>query len=81
MYSAEAGVIFASRFNTVALFPRFRRHAGFLDLLAKLVDFRLRFVALTQLLLNRLHLLAQNEFALALVHLLLHLILNLVAQV
>ena len=81
MYSAEAGVIFASRFNSRShSFLRLRGHPGFFDLLAKLFDFRLAVVGFAQLLLNRLHLLAQQEFALALVDLLLHLFVNLVAQ-
>ena len=56
------------------------RHAGLFDLLAQLFDFRLAVLGFAQLLLNGLHLLAQQEFALALVHLLLHLVVNLGAQ-
>ena len=64
----------------VALLLRFGGHPGLFDLLAQLFDFRLAVVGFAQFLLNRLHLLAQQEFALALVHLLLHLVVNLVAQ-
>ena len=81
MYSAEAGVIFASRFSS-------RSHSFFAS--ADIPDSStfLRssstsvcaVVGFAQFLLNRLHLLAQQEFALALVHLLLHLLVNLVAQ-
>ncbi len=53
---------------------------GFLELLAKLVDFRLAVVGFAQLLVNGLELFAQQIFALALAHLFLHLFLNLVAQ-
>ena len=49
--------------------------------LRKFIDFRLSVVGLAEFLLNRFHLFAQQEFALALVHLFLHLIVNLVAQI
>ena len=56
------------------------RHAGRLDLLAQLFDFLGLIVALAQLLLNRLHLLAQEVFALVLADLRLDLRLDLRAQ-
>ena len=65
----------------VAFFLGFRGHAGLFDFLAQLVDFGLAVVGFAQFLLNRLHLLAQQEFALALVDLLLNLVVNLVAQI
>ena len=64
----------------LAFLLRFGGHARLFHLLAKLVDFRDSVVGFAQLLLNGLHLLAQQEFALALVHLLLNLLVNLVAQ-
>ena len=65
---------------SVALLLRLGGHSGLFDLLAKLFDFRLGIVGFAQFLLNGLHLLAQQEFTLALVDLLLHLLVNLVAQ-
>src|SRR6202044_240865 len=65
----------------VALLLGFRGHARFFDLLAKFVDLGLAVVGFTQFFLNRLHLLAQQEFALALVNLLLNLVVNFVAQI
>src|SRR5277367_4276051 len=59
----------------------FRRHAAVFDLLAQFINFSLPVVGLAEFLLNRFHLFAQQEFTLALVHLLLHLIVNLVAQI
>ncbi len=55
-------------------------HSGFFELLAKLVDFGLAVVGFAQFLVNRLELLAQQIFALALADLFLNLLLNLVAQ-
>ena len=81
MYSAEAGVIFCSRLSSRS--HSFRASAGMPDsssFFAQLLDFRLRIVGFAELLLNRLHLLAQQILALALAHLLLHLLLDLVAQ-
>ena len=66
---------------TVTLLTRFGGHAGLIEFGAQFVDFRLRIVRLAQLLLNRLHLLAEQIFALALADLLLDLFLNLVAQI
>ena len=56
------------------------RHAGGFDLFAKLFDFLGLIVAFAELLLNRLHLLAQEVFALVLADLRLHLRLDLRAQ-
>ena len=56
------------------------RHARGIDLLAQLVDLALALVLLAQLLLDRLHLLAQIVVALRLLHLVLHLGLDLGAQ-
>ncbi len=64
----------------VAFLASFRRHARFVQLLAQLLDFGLGIVRLTEFLLNGLHLLAQQILALALADLLLHLLLNFVAQ-
>ena len=81
MYSAEAGVIFASRFSlAIAFLLGFRRHAGLFHFFAQLVDLLHGIVGFAEFLLNRLHLLAQQIFALVLAHLLLNLFVNLRAQ-
>ena len=63
-----------------ALLERLGGHPGFFELLAKFVDFDLAVVGFSQFLVNRLELLAQQIFALALADLLLNLLLDLVAQ-
>ncbi len=62
------------------LFLDLVRHAGLLDLFLELLGVALGFVLLAQLLLDRLHLLAQVVLALRLLHAVLHLGLNLVAE-
>ena len=79
--SAAAGGSFSSRDSSrsaafCGLLGQFRR----LDLLAQFVDFGLLLVALAQLVLDRFHLLAQEELALSLVDLRLHLGLDLGAE-
>src|SRR6516164_6189149 len=64
----------------IALFLGFRGHAGFFDFLTQLFDFRLGVIDFAQLFLNRLHLLAQQVFALVLAHLLLNLLVDFAAQ-
>ena len=81
MYSAEAGVIFCSRFSSRS--HSLRASAGMPDSSSFLRSSSIsawRVVGFAQLLLNGLHLLAQQVFALALADLLLHLLLDLVAQ-
>ena len=51
------------------LFGNFLRHFRLFNFLSILIDFFLNFVAFAKFLLNGLHLLAQVELALALVHL------------
>ena len=81
VYSAAAGGMRASRSSSrTASFLRLLRHAGRLDLLAQLVDLALLVVALAQLLLDRLHLLAQVVLALVLLQLALDLALDLAAD-
>src|SRR4029077_14941251 len=65
----------------VTLLAGFGGHTRLIEFGTQLVDFRLRIIRLAELLLNRLHLLAEQIFALALADLLLHLLLNLVAQI
>ena len=62
------------------LFLRLLRHPPFLDLLAKLLHLHLLLVGLAQLLLDGLHLLAQEVFALGILHLRLGLTLDLATQ-
>ena len=62
------------------LFLHVLRHAGGFDLLAQLLDILLALVHFAEFLLDRLHLLAQVVVALRLLHLVLHLGLDLVAQ-
>ncbi len=62
------------------LFLHVLRHPGFVDLLAQLFGLALAFVLLAEFLLNRLHLLAQVVVALRLLHLVLHFVLDLGAQ-
>ena len=70
-----------SRFSSFSrLFLHILRHAGGFDLLAQLLDIALALVLLAEFLLDRLHLLAQIVVALRLLHLVLHLGLDLVAQ-
>ena len=69
----------ASQFAVDGL-ARLLRQVGRLDPLAQLADLRLLGVALAELLLDRLHLLAQEELALALLHLRLDLRLDLGAE-
>ena len=64
----------------VGLAPHLLRHVGLLDLFLELVDLAPRFVTLAQLLLDRLELLAEQEFLLPLVERLLHLLLDLLAH-
>ena len=64
----------------IALFPGFRRHAGFVHFFAELVDLLHRIVGFAEFLLNRLHLLAQQIFTLVLADLLLNLLVNLRAE-
>ena len=64
----------------IALFLGFRRHSGFVHLLAELVDLLHRIIGFAEFLLNRLHLLAQQILTLVLAHLLLNLLVNLRAQ-
>ena len=59
---------------------RRRRHPGLVDLLLQLLDGRFRLVGRAELLLDRLELLAQDELALPLLHLVLDVLLDLAAQ-
>ena len=78
VYSAAATGIFASRSSSrMRLLLDRLGHAGGLDLLVELLDLLGLVVALAELLLNRLHLLAQEVLALVLADLRLHLRLNL----
>ena len=64
----------------LCLLLRLLRHAGLLDLAAKLGNFRLRFARFAQLSLNRLHLLAQVVLALRLAQFFLNFSLQLLAE-
>ena len=78
VYSAAATGIFERRSSSrSASFLTRLGHAGGFDLLGELLDFLGLVVALAELLLNRLHLLAQEVLALVLADLGLHLRLNL----
>ena len=63
-----------------ALLLRFGSHARVVDLLAQFLDFRLGVVDFAQFLLNRLHLFAQQIFALVLAYLFLNLLVDLAAE-
>src|SRR5271157_5766414 len=64
----------------VALLLGFRGHAGFFHFRAQLFDFGLRVVDVAEFLLNGLHLLAQQVFALVLADLFLNLLVDLAAE-
>ena len=81
MCSADSGGIIRSRSSLlVGGLARRLRHVGGLDFLLQVVDFRRTRIALSQLLLNRLELLAQIELTLIFVELGLHLALDLMPQ-
>ena len=81
MYSADAGVILDKRFSSRShSFLASGGHAGFFDFLAKFVDFGSGVVDFAEFLLDGLHLLAQQVFALVLADLLLNLLVDFAAK-